>query len=348
MSKLKVSIVGGSGYVGGELLRILLSHPYLEIAQITSLEYYSKPVILLNPNLRGKTDLVFCKIDELKECDILIVALPNTKSMEFMRDFMKISPKIIDLGADFRLPSIKVWEEWYHTPHLAPDLLSQFIYGVPEIKRQEIKNAKYLACPGCEAIVSILCLWPLVKHNLIEERVIIDAKMPSSAGGSKPSFASHHPERSRVLRSYSPTGHRHIPEIEGFLSDSGNKIRVYISATATENVRGILVTIQTFLKKDCPEKEIWEIFRQEYGKEPFIRIVKTKEGIYRYPEPKILQGTNFCDIGFEKEENTNRMVIIGAIDNLVKGSAGNAVQCLNLMEGFEETTALEFSGLHPI
>jgi len=346
---INVSIIGGSGYAGGELLRLLAFHPKVKVKQATSMRFAGQPVSLVHPNLRGVCDLVFCGLEELKPCDLLFVALPNGESMDLMANFMKLSPKIIDLGADFRLQDEKIWENYYHTPHTKSALLKKFVYGVPEIYAEQIKEADYVAGPGCEAIVSILCLYPLIKNNLIkEEPIIVDAKMGSSQSGNKPSSSSHHPERAGAVRSYQPVGHRHAAEIEQVLNQFGQKVTVNISATAIEMVRGILVTIHTFLKKEVEEKEIWKILRTEYGEKPFVRIVKKKQGLYRFPEPKILQGTNYCDIGFEKESKGSRLVVLGAIDNLVKGTAGNAVQCLNLMFGFEESLALEFPGLHPI
>ena len=347
--KLKVSIVGASGYAGGELLRILLFHPKIEINQVTSLEFIGQPISIVHPNLRRITNLQFTKTEDLVPCNILFVAIPNGKSMSLMAELMKIAPRIIDLGADFRLRSAEEWKKWYKTDHQAPKLIEKFVYGIPELRKEEIKKANYIAGPGCEAIVSILSLWPLIKNDFIEEeRIIVDSKMASSEAGSTPSLSTHHPERSRVARSYMPTGHRHTSEVDQELTINGQKPKVSISATAVEIVRGILVTIHTFLKKDFEEKEIWKIYREAYKDAPFIRIVKEKGGIYRYPEPKILQGTNFCDIGFKKDNLNNRLVVIGAIDNLVKGTAGNAVQCMNLMCGFEETLGLEFPGLHPI
>jgi N-acetyl-gamma-glutamyl-phosphate/LysW-gamma-L-alpha-aminoadipyl-6-phosphate reductase len=347
--KMKISIVGASGYAGGELLRILLFHPKVEIQQVTSLEFVGQSVSVCHPNLRKITNLRFSKTEDLKPCDLLFIAIPNGKSMGLMKKFIKIASHIIDAGADFRLRSAEEWKKWYHTDHLAPELIGKFIYGVPEIHKEEIKKAKYVAGPGCEAIVSILSLWPLIKNDLIEkEKIIIDAKIGSSASGSAPTLASHHPERRGVARSYMPTGHRHTAEIEQELTIDGKKPKILISATAIEMVRGILVTIQTFLKKEMEEKEIWKVYFNEYKDDPFIRIVKEQQGIYRYPEPKILQGTNFCEIGFEKDKLSNRLVVMGAIDNLVKGTAGNAVQCMNLMFGFKETLGLEFPGLHPI
>jgi len=346
---IEVSILGGSGYAGGELLRLLLFHPEVKVKQVTSQRFSGQPVSLIHPNLRSVCDLIFCQAEELKPCDLLFVALPNGESMKFMARLKKLSAKIIDLGADFRLNNPQVWESYYHTPHLLPELTGKFVYGIPEIYKEQIKKADLVAGPGCEAIVSILSLYPFIKNDLIrKDLIIIDAKMGSSQSGNKATPSSHHPERAGAVRSYQPVGHRHVAEIEQVLNEFGQDVVVNISATAIEMVRGILVTIHTFLRDDVSEKEIWKVLRNEYKDKPFIRIVKEEQGLYRFPEPKILQGTNFCDIGFEKEIRGNRLVILGAIDNLVKGTAGNAVQCMNLMFGFNEMLSLEFPGLHPI
>jgi N-acetyl-gamma-glutamyl-phosphate/LysW-gamma-L-alpha-aminoadipyl-6-phosphate reductase len=177
--------------------------------------------------------------------------------------------------------------------------------------------------------------------------VIVEGKLGSSAAGNKPSLASHHPERSGAVRSYLPTMHRHTAEVEQELN-FGPQPTVHMSATSIEAVRGVLATAHVFLKENLQEKDLWKVYRQEYGNEPFIRIVKTKEGVYRYPEPKILAGSNFCDIGFERDERNNRLVVISAIDNLVKGTSGNAIQAMNVMFGWDETLGLEFTGLHPV
>lgn len=344
---IKVSILGGSGYAGGELLRILLFHPKVKVQEVTSRKFAGRPVSLIHPNLRKATDLLFIDPKDIKKCDLLFVALPNGESMGIMKDLQKKAEKIIDLGADFRLHKALVFTSWYQREHALPELLSKFVYGICELHRNEIKKASYVACAGCEATVSILTLYPLVKHKLIKENVIIDAKMSSSQSGMSPSLSTHHPERAGVVRSYMPSGHRHTAEIEQELSEFGD-LSVAISATAIDMVRGLLVTIHTVPNKGVEEKDVWRAYRAEYKDEPFIRIVKESTGIYRYPEPKILQGTNFCDIGFELDWKTNRLVAIGAIDNLVKGTAGQAVQALNVMYGFEETTALTSPGLHPI
>ena len=347
---MRVSIVGGSGYAGGELLRLLLFHPKVHLQQVTSNRYSGQSVTLLHPNLRGLTSLLFVPREEVGDCDLLFLALPNGESMKTMDEWMTRAERIVDLGADFRLHSPENWTAWYGMEHAAPHLIPKFVYGVPEINADSIRRARYVAGPGCEAIVSILCLYPLIRHGVIRpDPILIDAKMGSSQSGHAPTEASHHPERSGVLRSYKPTGHRHAAEIEQALLDAGATVSVYISATAVEMVRGILVTIQAFSgNEDLADRDLWRIFRSEYVGRPFIRIVKQAQGLYRYPEPKILQGTNHCEIGFEKEPRSRRVVVLGAIDNLVKGTSGNAVQCMNLMCGFPETMGLEFPGLHPV
>lgn len=339
---LRASIIGASGYGGGEILRILLSHPEVVVHQVTSQTFVGKPVTLIHPNLRGHTDLVFVDITELSECDVLFVCLPNGKSMSYMDTLMKLAPKIIDLGADFRLKDLEVYNYWY-TTHTHPTLIEKFTYGLTELHKDEIKNANYIACGGCEATAINLALYPLAQEDVIEADVIADVKIGSSASGSKGVAASHHPERSNVVRSYQPTHHRHQAEIY-----QETNLNVEISATALDIVRGIVATIHTRLKDGLDEKAVWKAYRKHYSSEPFIRIVKTTAGLYRYPEPKLLWGTNYCDIGFEKSIDSNRLVLISSLDNLVKGTAGQAVQAMNLMCRFPETMALKFTGLHPI
>ena len=193
-----------------------------------------------------------------------------------------------------------------------------------------------------------MSLYPLFKNGLVEEdRTVVEVKVGTSEGGKKYSAGTHHPERSGSLRSYMPSGHRHVAEILQELS-FGREIKIHFSATSVDMVRGVLATSHVFLKDNLQEKDIWKIYRQEYADEPFIRIVKEREGNYRYPEPKLLAGTNYCDVGFQIDEHSNRLVVISAIDNLMKGAAGQALQAFNIMNGYEETTGLDFPGLHPV
>ena len=340
---ISVSILGGSGYTGGELLRLLLFHPECEVKQITSERFTGKFVHSVHPNLRKTTLLKFCAVAKLEHCDVLFLCLPHGETMRRIDEFQQIAPRLVDLSADFRLRDQTAYARWYGGEHVRPDLLGSFVYGIPERHRDAIRNATQVACAGCNATVSILALGPLAELGLVETAVI-EVKAGSSEGGNTASDASHHPERSGVVRSYKPTGHRHVGEMQQELGD----MPIHFSATSIEMVRGILATCHVFLKQDLDEKAIWKIFRGAYTDEPFIRIVKERSGIHRYPEPKLLAGTNYCDIGFERDTSSSRLVVISAIDNLMKGAAGQAVQCLNIMNGFEETAGLTFPGLHPV
>ncbi len=348
MAEVRVSIVGGSGYTGGELLRLLLFHPGVSIQQVTSERFAGKPVTRLHPNLRNITRLTFSSLEELAPCDVLFLCLPHGQAMHRITAFQKIAPRIIDLSGDFRLNNRDAYPQWYGQPHPAPELLPEFVYGIPEIHREDMRHARYISSAGCNATAVILGLYPLFQEKLVlPDHTVVEVKGGSSEGGNTPSEASHHPERNDVVRSYKPTGHRHIAEIEQELGVSGNA-SIHLSATALGIVRGILATAHVFLNQSLTEKSIWQLYRHYYSREPFIRIVKERQGIYRFPEPKILIGSNFCDIGFQLDSRSNRLVVMSALDNLMKGAAGQAVQAMNIMMGFEETTALEFPGLHPV
>jgi len=340
---MRVSIVGASGYGGGELLRLLLGHPNVEVHQVTSERNVGKPVTRVHPNLRKRTSLNFCSIRDLEKVDLLFISLPHTQSMQKFGQLRGLAERFVDLSADFRLKDPAVYSKWYGLEHAHPDLLSEFVYGNVELHREEMKKARYISGAGCNATATILPLWPLFKLDVVDTKlpVVAEAKCGSSEGGNAVSEASHHPERSGCVRSYKPTGHRHIAEMEQELGHP-----IHFSATSIEMVRGILVTAHVFVKAGITEKDIWKAYRQIYGNEPFIRIVKESQGIYRLPEPKIVVGTNYCDIGFELEGT--RLVVISAIDNLMKGAAGQAVHAMNLMCGLKETAGLSFAGLHPI
>ena len=340
---IRVSIVGGSGYTGGELLRLLLFHPECMVQQITSERFTGKFVHNSHPNLRGATRLKYCALSELEPCDLLFLCLPHGRTMKAINQFQELAPRLIDLSADFRLTDADRYERWYGIEHSRPELLGTFAYGVPEMNRDAIRSANRVACAGCNATVSTLAVRPFTRRDLVDS-IVIEVKAGSSEAGNASSDASHHPERSGAVRSYRPTGHRHVGELQQSLGD----VPIHFSATSIEMVRGILATCHVFLNKSLDEKAVWKIFREDYRDEPFVRIVKERSGIHRYPEPKLLAGTNYCDIGFERDTNSNRLVVLSAIDNLMKGAAGQAVQCLNIMHGFEETSGLMFPGLHPV
>jgi N-acetyl-gamma-glutamyl-phosphate/LysW-gamma-L-alpha-aminoadipyl-6-phosphate reductase len=344
--KLHVSIVGGSGYVGGELLRLLLFHPYVTLKQITSASQVGKFTHMAHPNLRSVTDLQFTHPDALEPCDLLFLAQPHGASAHEIERFAGLAGRLVDTSADFRLRDPATYEQWYDEPHPAPQWLDKFVYGLPERYRAELAQANYVSGVGCNATVTNLSLGPLADAGLLAGgQVVADVKVGSSEGGARPSEGSHHPERSGAVRSFKPTGHRHQAEIRQAL---GSDFALYMSVTSIELIRGAVVTAHCLLSEKLADKDLWKIYRQAYSQEPFIRLVKQKSGIFRYPDPKLLPGTNFCDIGFEVEENSNRVVIIGALDNLMKGAAGSAVQSMNVMLGWPEATGLEFPGLHPV
>lgn len=340
---VRASIVGGSGYGGGEVLRLLLGHPHAEVAQVTSRQQAGKFVHAVHPNLRGRTQVKFTTPDQLEKCDVLFLCLPHGAASKDVERYTSLAERIVDLSADFRLRDPAGYRKWYDWEHPAPAWLDRFVYGLPELQRERIKGARYVSGVGCNATASNLALLPLARKGLIE-RALVDLKVGSSEGGAESGPGTHHPERSGAMRSFAPTGHRHQAEILQELGD----FELHFSATAVEAVRGVLCTAHVFLKQKLSDRELWPIFREAYGAEPFVRIVKERQGIHRFPDPKILAGTNYADVGFEADESSNRVVVISAIDNLMKGAAGSAVQAMNLMHGFEETAGLEFAGLHPI
>jgi len=270
--------------------------------------------------------------------------------MSNIERYADLAERIIDLSADFRLRDPEDYIKWYGNEHTNIEWLEKFVYGLPELNRDAILGSRYVSGVGCNATATNLAVWPLFNAGLVEpgSSVICEVKVGSSEGGNKSSDATHHPERARVMRSFAPTGHRHTSEILQAIHVSGSDSRVYLSATAVDNVRGVLATAHLFVKDGVEERDLYRAYRGAYRNEPFVRIVKERTGVYRYPEPKILAGSNYADVGFEKEQGSNRVVAISAIDNLMKGAAGTAVQCMNLMHGWDETTGLTFPGLHPV
>ena len=344
---IKAAIVGASGYAGGELLRLLLFHPEVEVTQITSETYAGQYAHFVHPNLRGCTDLRFAGLSELAPTDLLFLALPHAEAMHRIEKFAGMAERIVDLSGDFRLRNPADYERWYELVHPAPAWLERFVYGLPELHRAEMANAKYVSGVGCNATVTLLPLWPLYRRGLVRETVV-EVKVGSSEGGNKPSQASHHPERSGVVRTYAPTGHRHIAELIQELRLDPEHPGVHFSVTSVDIVRGALATCHCLLHEELDERDAWRMYREDYGAEPFVRLVRARRGIHRYPEPKLLSGANYCDIGFATDPGQGRIVAIAAIDNLMKGAAGTAVQALNVMYGWPETLGLEFPGLHPI
>lgn len=344
---MKAGIVGAGGYAGGELLRLLLGHP--EVAEIVagSESLAGKPVTAAHPNLRKRTDLQFVRYEDVRECDVLFLSLPNGSHRA--SEFSDLAHLVIDLSSDHRLRDAADYERWYGAPHPHPNTLGQWVYGIPELHRDLIRGARQVTGAGCNATAAILALLPLFAADVVDRTrpIVVECKVGSSEGGREPSEDSHHPERVGVVRSFRPVGHRHTAEIEQELALGGARPRVDLAVTAVELVRGVLATAHVYVDRPLEDKDLWKIYRQRYGGEPFVRIVKERAGIFRYPEPKLVAGTNFADVGFAADPRGERVVAICAIDNLVKGAAGNGVQAMNVACGMPEDAGLGFTGLHP-
>ncbi len=340
---MKVGIVGAGGYAGGELLRLLLGHPGVGAVVAGSESLVGKPVTAAHPNLRKRTALSFVPYDAVTGCDVVFLALPN--GAHRLGEFRDRAPLVIDLSSDHRLRDAASYRAWYDAPHPAPDLLGEAVYGLPELHRAAIAGAKLVSGAGCNATATILALLPLARAGLIDRTrpIVVECKVGSSEGGREASDDSHHPERVGVVRSFKPVGHRHTAEVEQEIEG----ITVQLSVTAVELVRGVLATAHVPVHGTIDDKALWKAYRATYADEPFVRIVKERGGIFRHPEPRLLAGTNFADVGFAADPRGERVVALCAIDNLMKGAAGNGVQALNVACGFPETAGLEFTGLHP-
>jgi N-acetyl-gamma-glutamyl-phosphate/LysW-gamma-L-alpha-aminoadipyl-6-phosphate reductase len=344
---VKAGIIGAGGYAGGELLRLLLGHPEIREVVAGSESLAGKPVTTAHPNLRKRSDLQFVRYDEVRGCDVLFLSLPNGSHRA--PEFADRARLVIDLSSDHRLRDAAEYERWYGGPHPRPAALGEWVYGIPELHRDRIKGAQRVTGAGCNATAGILALLPLFAADVVDRTrpVVVECKVGSSEGGREPSEDSHHPERVGVVRSFRPVGHRHTAEIEQELTLSGARPHVDLSVTAVELVRGVLATAHAYVNRPLEDKDLWKIYRQSYASEPFVRIVKERAGIFRYPEPKLLAGTNFADIGFAADPRGERVVALCAIDNLVKGAAGNGVQAMNVACGMPEDAGLGFVGLHP-
>jgi len=337
------SVVGGSGFTGGELLRILDGHPEFELEQATSRSKENKTIGHSHPNLRH-SDLRFSSPADLESVDVLFAATPHGVSMEQIDAFQDAAGTVVDLSADFRLDSEAQYDEWYDG-HTRPELLEQSEYALPELNRDNLAGADLIASGGCNATATILGLLPLFEADILsgDEQVVVDVKVGSSEGGAGGGEASSHPERSGVVRPYAPTGHRHEAEIQQFLG-----IDVSFTVHAVDMIRGASATCHVFPEGPVSKGDLWGAYRGEYEDEPFVELVAGGGGVYRYPEPKSVAGTNRAEVGFELDPGNKRLVVFSAIDNMMKGSAGQAVHAANVALGIEETAGLEFQGLHPV
>lgn len=342
--KIKIGIFGGSGYGGSELLRILLQHPQADISLVTANEQAGKPVSEVHRNLLGLTDLVFTTAPEdpasaLADFDCVFLGLPHGQAMDVVPRLPK-SVNVIDLSGDFRLRDQATFEAHYGRAHTAMEAQGEFAYGLTETNREAIKQARLIANPGCFATATLLGLTPLVAKNLIAGRVIVDAKTGSSGSGAKAAANTHHPQRSNSFYAYKPFTHQHVPEIEQELASVGDWTSDLVFMTHSLPVaRGIFASIYVELKKPLSEAEVRTVFADFYRDDFFVRLVKGS------PDINWVKTTNFCDLGFAVRER--ELVVFSAIDNLVKGAAGQAVQNMNLMFGLEEKTGLLLSGSNP-
>jgi N-acetyl-gamma-glutamyl-phosphate/LysW-gamma-L-alpha-aminoadipyl-6-phosphate reductase len=291
----------------------------------------------VHPNLRAVTDLRFSSPDALGQCDVLMLCTPHAKTMELLPDLK--ADIIIDLSGDFRLRDPMVFERYYHVRHTAQDLLEEFVTGCPELFRTALSTAALISVPGCMANAAILALAPLA--GMIEPAVQVDARTGSSGSGSVAGPHNAHAERSGAMRVFAPVRHRHEAEVAQLTG-----LEVRMTATGVEAVRGVQVICHARASGALDDKAVRRVYREHYAAEPFIRLVAHRHGAHRLPDPKNLLGSNFCDIGFAVEGE--RVTLIAALDNLVKGGAGNAVQCLNIRLGWPERLGLEFPGLHPL
>ena len=337
------SVVGGSGFTGGELLRLLAGHPEFELVQATSRSKENKTVGHSHPNLRD-LNLRFTHPEDLESVDVLFAAIPHGVSMERIDAFRDAADTVVDLSADFRLNSEEQYDEWYDG-HERPELLAESVYALPELTRDELPGADLIASGGCNATATILGLLPLFEDGILtgDEQVVVDVKVGSSEGGAGGGDASSHPERSGVVRPYAPTGHRHEAEIEQFLG-----LDVSFTVHAVDMIRGASATCHVFPGEPVSKGDLWGAYRGSYEDEPFVELVAGGGGVYRYPEPKAVAGTNRAEVGFELDPSNKRLVVFSAIDNMMKGSAGQAVHAANVALGIEETAGLEFQGLHPV
>ena len=339
---MKVGVLGAGGYAGGELLRLLSGHPEVSEIVAGSESLAGKPVTVAHPNLRKRTSLEFVRYDDVRACDVLFLSLPN--GAHRLGEFRSRGTLVIDLSSDHRLRDQAAYTTWYGSEHPHPELLGAAVYGIPELHRDDLRTAKLVTGAGCNATATVLAVLPLARAGFIDlsRPVVVECKVGSSEGGREAGDDSHHPERAGVVRSFKPVGHRHTAEVEQELD-----IRVQLSVTAVELVRGVLATAHVPVRSGVDEKACWRAYRDAYANEPFVRIVKERSGIFRYPEPKLVAGSNFADVGFAVDPRGERVVALCAIDNLVKGAAGNGVQAMNVACGFAETAGLEFPGLHP-
>ncbi|MEU3947670.1 N-acetyl-gamma-glutamyl-phosphate reductase [Streptomyces sp. NPDC029526] len=339
---MRASILGGAGYVGGELARLLLGHPVFDLVQATSRSHTGRPLHTAHPNLRGAHGPSFTDPARLERVDVLFSALPRGEFTARLDELRGTAGLLVDLSPDFRLHDPEAAERHYGAGSAARAAdATAFVPGLPEVYRDRLRTADRIAVPGCMATAAVLALRPLADAALVDGDVLVDARTGSSGSGHTPGAAGHHPERASALRVYGPVGHRHEPEITQHTG-----VRARMTVTAVPAVRGVQVVAQVRPGRTVTRAEVWSAYRKAYAGEPFVRLVAQRQGLHRLPEPRVLLGSNHCDIGFDLDDD--RIVAVAALDNLVKGAAGGAVQSANIATGLPERSGLDFPGLHPL
>jgi N-acetyl-gamma-glutamyl-phosphate reductase len=344
---IRIGVIGATGYTGIELVRLLSRHPKVQMTALTAEKNVGQPIWKIFPSILKEVDLVCqpLEVESLaKTCDFVFTALPHKAVMEVAPGFLERGLKIVDLSADFRLADPKVYEQYYE-PHTAPGLLKEAVYGIPELHREEIKKARLVANPGCYPTSVILGLAPALKHKLIDHRTIIaDSKSGVSGAGRSAVLSSMFAEVSENFKAYKVAEHRHTPEMEQELSRvAGEKVVITFTPHLVPMKRGILSTIYATLTKPLGEKEIYEMYLDFYRGEKFVRVRPSD----LLPGTAEVFGSNYCDIGVKVDKRVNRLIILSAIDNLVKGASGQAIQSMNLMLGLEESLGIDIVPIYP-
>ncbi|WP_250656509.1 N-acetyl-gamma-glutamyl-phosphate reductase [Alkalimarinus coralli] len=348
---IKVGIVGGTGYTGVELLRLLAMHPDVDLQVITSRSEAGTLVSDTYPNLRGRLDLPFTEpdVNKLAACDLVFFATPNGVAMKQVPELLSKGVRVIDLAADFRISDVAVWEKWYGQSHACSELLKQAVYGLPEINRSEIKHCQLLANPGCYPTAVQLGFLPLLENNLIEtSHLIADAKSGISGAGRGANVGSLFSETSGSFKAYGASGHRHLPEIkQGLNAMQGGDVGLTFVPHLLPMIRGIEATLYARLTPDSQKgmalEDIQALFEARYKDEPFVDVMPLRS----HPETRSVKGSNMCRIALHQQENSDTIIVLSVIDNLVKGAAGQAVQNMNIMFGLQETAGIEHIALMP-
>jgi len=341
---LRIGIVGGTGYTGVELLRLLAQHPHCELAVITSREQAGTPVAAMFPNLRGRVDMDFSAPSDaaLGQCDVVFFATPNGVAMQQARLLVDAGVRVIDIAADFRIKDVATWEKWYGTKHACPELVAQAVYGLPEVNREQIKRARIVANPGCYPTAVQLGFLPLIKSGVVDfDHLIADAKSGVSGAGRKAEVHTLFSEASDNFKAYGVTGHRHHPEIlQGLHLMAGREVRLTFVPHLVPMIRGIHATLYARLTGSA---DLQQLYHQHYAGEPFVDVLPAGS----HPDTRSVRGSNLCRIAVHQPRGGNIVVVLSVIDNLTKGAAGQAVQNMNLMCGLPETAGLEQIALMP-